>query len=40
MKKTRKLKNYNPKKINILKLKKYLKQNGRQENKSINGKRK
>ncbi len=36
MKKTR---NSKPKEINILKLKKYLKQNGRKENKSINGKR-
>ena len=36
MKKTRKSK---PKEINILKLKKYLKQNGRKENKSINGER-
>ncbi len=35
MKKTRKSK---PKEINILKLKKYLKQNGRKENKSINSK--
>jgi len=36
MKKTRISK---PKKINILRLKKYLKQNGRKEDKSINGKK-
>ena len=37
MKKTRISK---PKKVNILRLKKYLKQNGRKEDKSINSERK
>jgi len=36
MRKTRNLKNYKPKLTNIIKLKKYLKQNGRKENITAN----